>query len=124
MTQNYGGPEEWQKVKTIEWIEQIKQKFLPHTNVVFDGQTRPSFIEEGVISQSIIKYDVILLDCSDEERRRRLFNRGQKELADENMMNWARYLRKECELCGHLIVDNTQLQEDQMLDKLIDYLNK
>ncbi len=57
----------------------------------------------------ITDYDVILLDCSDEERRRRLFDRGQKELADENMMNWAKYLRRESELRGYHIIDITYL---------------
>lgn len=97
MIKYYGGPEEWQKIKTAEWIGQIREKFLSSTNILFDGQTRPTFIEKGCISENIASYKVILLDCSDEERKRRLLVRSQKELADENMMNWARYLRKECE---------------------------
>lgn len=123
MIQNYGGPEEWQKVKTIEWIKQIKHKFLASTNIVFDGQTRPSFIEEGCLSIGIINYKVILLDCSDEERKRRLFARGQEELADDNMMNWARYLRNESKQRGHLIINNTQLPEKETVSQLLNYLS-
>jgi|GEM_PF-362343 len=122
MNDKYGGQEQWQRVNTVEWIKHIKREFLSDVNVVFDGQTRPSFIEEGCISIGITKYDVILLDCSDEERRQRLFDRGQKELADENMMNWAKYLRKESEQRGYHIIDNTKLTEQQTVDRLIDYL--
>ncbi len=124
MNQNYGGPEEFQWVKTIEWIKEIKLNFLSNVNVILDGQTRPSFIEEGCKSMGITNYDVILLDCNDEERRRRLFDRGQKELADENMMNWAKYLRRESEQRGYQIIDNTHFQEDQTLAKLINFLKE
>ena len=122
MTEHYGGPEEWQKSKTAEWISQIRDQFLSSTNILFDGQTRPTFIEEACISENITSYKVILLDCSDEERRRRLFIRGQKELADENMMNWARYLRSECEQRHYRIIDNTKLNEKETVSQLLECL--
>lgn len=122
MTEHYGGPEEWQKIKTAEWITRIRDQFLLNTNILFDGQTRPKFIEEACVSENITSYKVILLDCSDEERRRRLFVRGQKELADENMMNWARYLRKECEQRRYRIIDNTTLNEKETVSQLLEYL--
>lgn len=122
MTEDYGGPEEWQKVKTAEWISQIRDQFLSSTNILFDGQTRPKFIEEACISENITSYKIILLDCSDEERKRRLFVRGQKELADENMMNWARYLRTECEQRHCRIIDNTKLNEKETISQLLEYL--
>lgn len=122
MIKYYGGPEEWQKIKTAEWISQIREKFLPSTNILFDGQTRPTFIEKGCISENIASYKVILLDCSDEERKRRLLVRGQKELADEHMMNWARYLRKECEQRHYRIIDNTKLNEKETVSQLLECL--
>lgn len=120
MTEYYGGPEEWQKSKTTEWITRIRDQFLFSTNILFDGQTRPKFIEETCVSENITSYKVILLDCSDEERRRRLFIRGQKELADENMMNWAKYLRKECEQRRYRIIDNTKLNEKETVSQLLE----
>jgi dephospho-CoA kinase len=122
MTEHYGGPEEWQKFKTTEWISQIRDQFLSSTNILFDGQTRPTFIEESCISENITSYKIILLDCSDEERKRRLFIRGQKELADENMMNWARYLRTECEQRHYQIIDNTKLNEKETVSQLLECL--
>ena len=72
MEAKYGGPEEWQKVKTIEWVRVIKRDFLFDTHVLFDGQTRPSFIENVCHKNGIKKFEILLFDCSDEERKRRL----------------------------------------------------
>lgn len=47
MEEKYDGPEEWQKVKTAEWVQVIKREFLSNIDVLFDGQTRPSFIEKA-----------------------------------------------------------------------------
>ncbi len=124
MEATYGGPEEWQKVKTIEWVQVIKKNFLPYTHVLFDGQTRPSFIEKACHKNVIKEFEVILFDCSDEERKRRLVARGQADLADENMMNWARYLRKECQDRGYLIIDNTRMQIEEMVSQLLAHLHE
>ena len=35
----YGGPEGWQKAKTIEWLSIIKKK-ISHASVLLDGQIR------------------------------------------------------------------------------------
>lgn len=122
MHQKYGGPEQWQRVTTITWIKQIKQQFLSDVNVIFDGQTRPSFIKEGCSLMGIKTYSVILLDCSDEERKRRLSDRGQKELADENMMDWARYLRSVCKENKYQIIDNTILEPNATISQLLEII--
>lgn len=44
-----------------------------------------------------------------DERKRRLVARGQANLADENMMNWAGYLRKECQDRGYIIIQQFPL---------------
>ncbi len=67
-------------------------------------------------------YSVILLDCSDEERKRRLSDRGQKELADENMMDWARYLRSVCKEIKYQIIDNTILEPNATISQLLEII--
>ncbi len=124
MEAKYGGPEEWQKVKTIEWVQIIKRDFVPITHVLFDGQTRPSFIEKACHENGIKEFEVILFDCSDEERTRRLVARGQASLADENMMNWARYLRKECQDRGYLVIDNTPMPIEETVSCLLAHLHQ
>jgi dephospho-CoA kinase len=122
MEAKYGTPEEWQKVKTIEWVQIIQRDFLPTTHVLFDGQIRPSFIENACYENRIGEFEVLLLDCSDEERKRRLIARGHTSLADENMMNWAKYLRKECRDRGYPIIDNTHMRIEETTSQLLAYL--
>ncbi|MGC1879231.1 MAG: AAA family ATPase [Rhabdochlamydiaceae bacterium] len=123
MEAQYGSPEEWQKAKTSEWVSIIKKDFLPNINILFDGQTRPSFIEKACHENGIAEFEIILFDCSDDERKRRLIERGQSNLADENMMNWAKYLRKECQDRGYLIIDNTSMKIEETVSQLLAYLH-
>ncbi len=124
MEENYGGPEEWQKAKTIEWVRIIKKDFLPNAHVLFDGQTRPSFIEQACQINGITDFEVILFDCTNEERKRRLVDRDQVHLADENMMNWAKYLRKECQDRDYRVIDNTHMKIEQTVTQLLAFLHE
>lgn len=124
MNEKYGGPEEWQRVKTKEWVRRIKEQLLSDTHVILDGQTRPKFIEESCVENKVSEYVVILFDCSDEERIRRLVSRGQSELANQNMMNWAKYLRDQCQKLGYKIIDNTHLNQEETLNKLFENIKE
>lgn len=120
MIRDYGSGEEWQRAKTIEWVKTIKEKFLPTTPVVLDAQTRPSFITEACQINGVDNFDIILFDCSDKVRKQRLHIREQPELAHEQMMNWAKYLREQS--ADYTILDNSELSKEEMLkalDKLI-----
>jgi adenylate kinase family enzyme len=122
MNAKYNGPEEWQRIKTAEWVKIIKETLLPKTHVILDGQTRPKFIEDACIENKISAYEVLLFDCSDEERTERLIDRGQSELADQQMMNWASYLRQESQKRAYQIINNTHLTCEETLNKLLDVL--
>lgn len=124
MSAKYNGPEEWQRIKTAEWVKTIKETLISDTHVILDGQTRPIFIEEACIENGIIAYEAILFDCSDEERTKRLVARGHSELANEQMMNWARYLRQEGQKRAYQIIDNTDLTFEETLSQFLDWLKK
>ncbi|MDB6081602.1 MAG: hypothetical protein JWO53_874 [Chlamydiia bacterium] len=85
MKASYGSPEEWQRIKTSEWTKKIKESFLSEFNVIIDVQTRPEFIEKACLENNIASYKVVLFDCSDVERARRLFARRQPELVNNEM---------------------------------------
>ena len=123
MNENYNGPEEFQRIKTIEWVKIIKESFLDNFNVILDGQTRPEFIKEACLKQHIKCYKIILFDCSDSERVRRLIKRGHPELASENMMNWANYLRKQCLAEDLEIIDTTDLTVEKTYCQLANILS-
>ncbi|MBA3239478.1 MAG: hypothetical protein H0T62_14205 [Parachlamydiaceae bacterium] len=84
-----------------------------------DGQTRPLFIEEACIENEITAYAVILIDCSDKERTKRLVARGHSDLANAQMMNWARYLKQESQKRDYPIIDNTHLTVEETLKELV-----
>src|SRR3990167_1982709 len=47
MEKEYGSIEEWQRIKTIDWVKKISEENLSSSNVIFDAQIRPSFIKEA-----------------------------------------------------------------------------
>ncbi len=63
----------------------------------------------------IADYEVVLFDCSDTERKKRLISRGHPELADENMMSWSAFLRRECQKHHHKIINNSHITLEQTL---------
>jgi dephospho-CoA kinase len=112
MVAKFGSGEGWQKWGTSHWVKKAKGVLVGKV-VVLDGQTRPSFIEEACKEEEIDDYKIILIDCSDEERRKRLTERGQPELAHADMMNWAKYLRNECTKRNCVVIDNTNFTQEQ-----------
>lgn len=121
MEEEYGSIEEWQRQKTLEWTKHIKKEFLGHKPVILDAQTRPQFIQEAC-SLFKIPHHVILFDCSDEERCRRLCDRGHPELANPQMLNWAKFLREECIKRKALIVDTTNQSIEETRATVIEAL--
>ncbi len=119
MLKEFGSAEEWQRQTTIKWVKEIKAKYLATSSVVFDGQMRLAFVLEACKSNHVDLYDIVLLDCSDEERNKRLVSRGQAELATGDMANWAAYLRNEAMKAGHIeVLDTTRLEIDEAVKKL------
>ena len=124
MEKQYGSGEEWQRQTTNYWTKKMMKE--PDNLVpVLGGQMRLSFITEACNANSVSEFIIILVDCDDEARRARLVGRGQAELANEQMMNWARYLRDEASVLEHaVILDNSAMTVDQTRTALIEVINK
>jgi dephospho-CoA kinase len=106
--EGWGSGGGWRRAMTIEWVKRMRCE-LPNSNVLLDGQTRPSFVAEACEINDVKSYKLILIHCSDDVRRARLLQRGQPELADDQMMEWARYLIKETSKAGGEIINNDDL---------------
>ena len=106
--EKWGSGDGWQRAMTIEWVKRIKSE-LANSKALLDGQTRPSFIAEACDINDVKSYKEILIDCSDNARRARLLQRGQPELADQQMMDCARYLLRETTEIGGEIIHNDAL---------------
>ena len=116
MIAEYGSGEGWQRAKTIEWMARLAPLSRSGRGLLFEGQTRLCFLAEGAAAAGGPAYLPILVDCDDETRSRRLsLEREQPELANEDMMNWARYLRREATGSGCEILDTSALSLDQCI---------
>lgn len=120
MERQFGSPEGWQKFQTIEWAKQIGTKYLPLSDVIFEGQMRIQFIEEALQKANILQARIVLVDCDDKVRMQRLtHDRQQPELANENMMNWASFLRNEARNKGIEILDTSALSVEQGASRIL-----
>lgn len=110
----FGSVEGWQRAKTKEWIEKIKNEFLPRSHVLLEGQMRIAFIQEALAEAKVLRYQIILVDCNDDIRKERLVqNRQQPDLANNQMMSWAEFLRNEARTAGVRILDTSHSSEQE-----------
>jgi dephospho-CoA kinase len=123
MIKEFGSQSEWQRNNTLKWVKKIKDEYLEKYNVLFDTQSRPSFIQEACKESNVQDYSIILIDCSDEERTRRLIERNSPHLVNFQMMDWARYLRENCIGENCQIIDNTNLSKEETVEKLLGITN-
>jgi len=124
MISEHGSGEEWQRAKTIEWMAKLAPLCRSGGRLLFEGQTRLSFLAEGAVAAGGLDYLPILVDCHDETRSTRLsLERKQPELANGNMMDWARYLRREALRCGCEILDTSILSIEQCIGHVMGRLN-
>jgi shikimate kinase len=123
MISEYGSAEGWQRAKTIEWMAKLANLSAVRRRVVFEGQTRLSFLADGAAAVGGLAYVPILVDCDDETRSKRLaVEREQPELANQDMMNWARYLRDEAKDRECEILDTSSLSLDESVSYVVERL--
>jgi hypothetical protein len=115
--------EAWQRAMTLEWMRLLANMQDQRTPVLFEGQMRFAYIEEGLQSAGIGDARIVLVDCDDRIRSSRLhIERRQPELANHQMMSWAEYLRREAHAGGYDILDTSSLTLDQSVDRVRAYL--
>ena len=93
----------------IEWVTLAAS---PPRNspplLVVDGQERPHFMLEAVQRAKLRHFQVVLIDCGHEERRRRLLEeRRQPEFDTRDTYAWAAYLRGQADALGLEVIDTT-----------------
>ncbi|MBX4949717.1 shikimate kinase [Rhizobium binae] len=122
MMREYGSGEAWQLAKTVEWMQRIAEIAASGRRVVFEGQTRLSFLAEGAMAAAWHDYVPILVDCDDATRATRLtFDRQQPELANPEMMDWANYLRGEARAHGCEILDTSAMSVEQAASRILSF---
>jgi hypothetical protein len=78
---------------------------------------RLSFIAEGLATAGIAEARIVLVHCDDATRTQRLCNeRNQPDLANLDMMNWAKFLRGEAEAGGFELLDTSKISIDESVE--------
>lgn len=114
----YGNWENWGIQRTSDWIKKIRSEYIENRDTIFDIHTNPVNITNFCKEFGIINYTVILLDCSDEERKKRLTQRGQPHLINDSLFNWAQLLRDEAIKRNYIVIDNTELTLEKGLQHI------
>jgi GTPase SAR1 family protein len=109
MIKLYGSAPEWQRATTKKWVTKILQE-IDAPFVILEGQVNLDFIYEAFQDHHFKNFDIILIDCAEEEMLRRLRDdRKQPHLANDNMRNWRAYLRKQAENHNVCIINTDEL---------------
>lgn len=113
----------WQRATTIYWMECIAGILQAGTSVLLEGQMRIAFIREALALSGIDRARIVLIDCDNATRAARLhLDRNQPELAQTDMMIWARYLRDEAIHAGYEILDTGIVSFEQCRDRVLHLL--
>lgn len=121
MITEYGSIEGWQRAKTFEWMKRLVSIAESGRNVILEGQMRLAFLSEGASAAGLSSYTPILIDCDNATRARRLIvDRQQPELATDDMMNWAAYLRSEAVDVGCDVLETSNLSLEQAISCVVE----
>jgi cytidylate kinase len=123
MIAKYSSGEAWQRAVTQQWMERIAATPRLRRRVLLEGQMRLSFVIEAAAAVGITDYVLILVDCDDGTRTKRLFlHRNQEDLATPAMMNWAEYLRSEAAQLRCTVLNTAHLTLEQCVQRVWGYL--
>src|SRR3954471_17322186 len=115
MKKEFGSPSGWHEAKAYEWIDKLI--FIYNSEkIFFEGQVNLQFIQNGFEKYNFKNHKIILLDCSEEEMEKRLtYKRKQPELFNTDMRNWLKFLRNQAEEFKTILIDSSNLPEDEVL---------
>ena len=123
MIAEFGSGQAWQRAMTIRWMAKIAASAHLHRCVLLEGQVRPVFLAEAVAAAGLNDHRIVLADCDDATRTRRLvIDRAQPDLANPDMPNWARFLRIEAERAGCEILDTSSATIGACVEQIAKHL--
>jgi len=125
MKRDFGSGENWQAIKTEQWLSLLAGDPDRAEVYILDGQTRPSFIRSAATRLGLDHVHIVLLDCAPGVRHTRLVKgREQPELVNSQMDCWAAYLRGQADALDLPVIDTTSLGIDDVADALAAYVDK
>lgn len=120
MIEQAGSLERWQEITTHRWIETIAEEYPEDKIVLIEGQSNLDFIDDAYQKYMIERGAIVLLDCDWETMKDRLTqNRRQPGLANQDMKNWADFLRKQAKNKSVAIIDTSE-QTPEAVSEIIE----
>ncbi len=124
MIEQHGSGANWQKAQTLAWSNRLLSDNSDRSLVVFEGQMNVDFIVETFDRHRFPNCAVYLIDCEEGEMERRLVEeRGQPELATQDMRNWRNLLHQQAKDRGLPIIDTSKAEVDEAIAILLDRMN-
>jgi hypothetical protein len=109
---------------TVAWMKRLAALAQSQKKLLFEGQMRLAVVTDAPESAGI-SCRSILIDCDDDTRRHRLaVDRGQPELANDEMIGWAAFLRREAITANAEILDTSSLSLDESVAAVIERLSQ
>lgn len=122
MIRKYGSGEKWQEAMTHFWLEkllQIKDKDL----IFLEGQFNPEFAVDYLRGHQFTNFLLFCLHVDQSLREDRLIQlRNQPELANPQMENWAKVLKKKTAELGGIVINANENQPDHIAIELINHV--
>lgn len=124
MIKVYGSESEWQKAMTYHWVKKIITEYKDKGYVILEGQVNLDFITDAFAGFNFHPYKIILVHCDNKTRHLRLHqDRNQPELINDNMDNWAEFLKKQAINKDITILDTSLMNTEEMLNQFKQWLD-
>ena len=94
----------WQKAMTYFWVQTARAVYRMRPLVILEGQFDPQYAF-AACSANRMRHRIALVKADPATRLDRLKQRGQPELATDDMTKWAAYLEENTRMLGGNIVD-------------------
>lgn len=117
MEKEYGSGPEWQRQTTNTWVHKILNNPNLET-VILEGQVNLDFIFEAFDTHDFQNYEIILIDCDTNDMITRLQERGQPELATQEMENWMQHLRSQAQEYSATVINTSTLSLPEVVEQL------
>lgn len=118
MIKDFGSCEKWQEWATHSWVEKLAP-LSESKNIILEGQFNPQFAIDALKKLNILNCVFICVHSDKTVREKRLIeNRNQPELVNEDMNNWAEFLKKKTLEIGGEIIDTSDSDLEGSVNKI------
>ena len=123
MIKKYGSVEKWQETTVHKWIKRLTH--ITDKKLIFlEGQFNPEFAASQFRRLDIKRYLIICLHASRDVRENRLLElRKQPELINNDMENWAHFLKKKTIENHGIVIDNSHNNSACTAEKIMEAIS-